>query len=656
MAKRLFDLLFGTILLCLTVPLILILAVALTIDLRAFPFFVQRRIGRGGVELGFLKLRTLPPDTPAYALKHELDVAISPLCSFLRRRHIDELPQLLHVLTGKLSLVGPRPRMPDSYEPVDPAYASARVTVPQGCTGLWQIGTDVELLPSEAPEYDLFYVRNATLRMDIWVLWRTALQTLGLAQGVALADVPAFVLPGWRAPVTGVALRGLLGRIMSALESVLPPLRPALAAAPAIATAPRPRLALAPSQTAPSGTGVAAAVDRVIDLRDAHSGGSPRVVIAHDYVTQRGGAERVVLGLLQAFPGARLVTSVYSPETTFPEFADYDIQTLWLDRHDTFRRDPRRAFPFLAKAWENHTIEDADVVVCSSSGWAHGVTTSAPKVIYCHNPARWLYQPSDYLADGNVLARAARSLLARPLIRWDRRRAASAARYVVNSTVVARRVLETYGRDSTVIPPPITLDASGPQERVPGIAPGFLLSVARARGYKNVELVCEAVDGIPSQRLVVLGDLPQRADGSEWSSRLEGVGRVSDAQLRWLYANCAAVVSASHEDFGLTPLEGNMFGKPAIVLHAGGFLDTVVEGMNGTFITEETVAGVRDAIRRLPAVNPFAVRTYAAGFRQAVFAQRMRQVVDEVLSGAPAPERELNVSEAQDDAPLARPA
>src|SRR5664279_1937624 len=125
----------------------------------------------------------------------------------------------------------------------------------------------------------------------------------------------------------------------------------------------------------------------------------PRIVLVHDYVTQRGGAERVVLDLLRSFPGARLVTACFEAKATYPRFAEYDIETLWPNRFPMFRQDPRTAFPFLAKAFSRHVIRDADLVICSSSGWAHRVTTSAPKIVYCHNPARWLYQPDDYFAD-----------------------------------------------------------------------------------------------------------------------------------------------------------------------------------------------------------------------------------------------------------------
>jgi glycosyltransferase involved in cell wall biosynthesis len=361
---------------------------------------------------------------------------------------------------------------------------------------------------------------------------------------------------------------------------------------------------------------------------------SPRVVIAHDYITQRGGAERVVLGLLDAFPGARLVTSVFAPKATFPEFADHRVETLWLNKVPAFRRDPRLAFPFLARAWSNAVIEDADVVLCSTSGWAHGVSTSASKVAYCYNPARWLYQPEDYLMGAGKPARVLRDRLAPKLMSWDAQKATEVSRYVTTSTAVAGRILEFYGRDSEIVPPPVNIDPEGDQEPVVGVQPGFLLSVSRARGYKNVQIVCDAVEGLPGERLVVIGDLPARESGGDWSERLQGVGRVSDAQLRWLYANCRAVVSASHEDFGLTPIEGNAFGKPAVLLRAGGFLDTLVEGITGCFIEDETPNAVRAALLRIPEVDAETLKVYAKGFRQEVFMRKMRTIVDEVAGRA----------------------
>ncbi|MFW8745608.1 glycosyltransferase, partial [Mesorhizobium japonicum] len=148
---------------------------------------------------------------------------------------------------------------------------------------------------------------------------------------------------------------------------------------------------------------------------------SPSIVIAHDYLTQQGGAERVALELASLLGAESIVTSVYAPSRTFAGFARFDVGQSFLRRIPFFATDPRRALPLLAAAWSRMPPIAADVVVCSSSGWAHGVPTRAGtrKVVYCHNPARWLYQPQDYLTEQPLPVRLALAALRPFLIGWD---------------------------------------------------------------------------------------------------------------------------------------------------------------------------------------------------------------------------------------------
>ena len=346
-----------------------------------------------------------------------------------------------------------------------------------------------------------------------------------------------------------------------------------------------------------------------------------RVAVVHDYLTQRGGAERVVLSLMEAFPGARLVTSVYDPAKTFPEFGQYDVETTWLNKVPVFRADPRRAMPFLPMAFSGVELDDVDVVICSSSGWSHGVHTAAPKIVYCHNPARWLYQRHQYVGEHGPLVRSVVKMLSPYLKGWDQRAATSATTYLANSAAVAGRIHREYAITAEIVPPAITIDPTADQRPIAGLEPGFLLTVSRARGYKNVDVVCEAMADLPDERLVVLGGLPS----GSWSPRLTGVSDLTDAELRWLYANCSAVVAASHEDFGLTPIEGYAFGKPAVCLRAGGFLDTMVEGTTGVFFDELTPSSVADGVRALRATDVTAddILDHAAGFGFDAFRDRV---------------------------------
>jgi glycosyltransferase involved in cell wall biosynthesis len=354
------------------------------------------------------------------------------------------------------------------------------------------------------------------------------------------------------------------------------------------------------------------------------------IALVHDYLTQRGGAERVVLALTRAFPGAPLHTSLYEPATTFPEFAAVDVRPLPLNRLTPLRQRHRLALPLLAPAFSRLRLGE-DVVVCSSSGWAHGARVAGRKIVYCHTPARWLYQPERYLRGSGTALRAAARALRPPLEVWDRRAAASADRYLANSSAVAERIRRIYGLEAEVLPPPPALEPEGATEPVEGLEPGFVLCVSRLLPYKNLDAVARAFTQLPEERLVLVGNGPEepalRALGG---TNVTLLGRTPDEQLRWLYRESSALVAASHEDFGLTPLEAAGFGHPVAVLRWGGFLDTVEEGETGIFFDSPTPDAVADAVRRLRRHRWDAerIRAHAERFSEVRFIDRIRAIAD----------------------------
>ncbi len=364
--------------------------------------------------------------------------------------------------------------------------------------------------------------------------------------------------------------------------------------------------------------------------------GSDPVAVVHDYLTQRGGAERVVLALGAAFPTAPLYTSLYDPDGTFPEFSGLDIRTLPLNRVGALRAHHRLALPVLAPAFSRLHV-DAEVTVCSSSGWAHGAQVSGRKVVYCHTPARWLYQSERYMDGQPRASAAALGLLAPALRRWDVRAAASAHRYLVNSTTVRKRVSDIYGIDAEVVPPPVDVDPAGAGEPVAGIEPGFVLCVSRLLPYKNVEAVAAAFRDLPDQRLVIVGSGPL-ADQIVASSppNVTVLGRVSDATLRWLYASSGGLVAASYEDFGLTPVEAATFGKPTAALRWGGYLDTIVEGTTGVFFDEPLPHLIAEAMTRMSAATwaPESLTAHGERYSMPRFVERMQAVVAEELAAS----------------------
>jgi glycosyltransferase involved in cell wall biosynthesis len=363
----------------------------------------------------------------------------------------------------------------------------------------------------------------------------------------------------------------------------------------------------------------------------------PEVAIVHDYLTQRGGAERVVLSMLRMFPDAPLYTALYEPDSTYPEFAEYDIRPLLTNKLGWLRRNHRRGLLLYPFAFAGCRI-DADVVLCSSSGFAHGVRTSGRKVVYCYTPPRWLYdEAKTYLAGWSAPVSSMVRAAGPALRRWDKRVAASADAYLTSSQAVRERISRAYGIDAEVVPPAVQPLADGASRSVPGIDPGFILCVSRLLAYKNLEAVSTAFEQLPDNQLVIVGTGPEKSRLTALAgSNVSLLGRVDDDQLAWLYSNCAGVVAAAHEDFGLTPVEAATCGKPSAALRSGGFLDTVVEGKTGLFFDEPDPMSIASAVRDLleQTWDSESIEGHAEHFAEPFFAGRLAAALGAIAADA----------------------
>lgn len=364
----------------------------------------------------------------------------------------------------------------------------------------------------------------------------------------------------------------------------------------------------------------------------------PRVAIAHDYLTQRGGAEKVVLSMSKAFPDAPIYTLLYEPDGTYPEFADRDVRVSPLNRVPLFRKHHRVSLPVLPFA-SSAMFVDADVVVTSSSGWAHGFKTNGRKLVHCHTPAHWLYALDHYLKpDGDRLKRAALKVGSPLLKSWDRRAAMSVDRYLAVSTAIKHRIKSAYGIDAGVLPSPIALKSHTESEPVPELqnwAAGdkpFYLCVSRLMAYKNVDAVVGAFAGT-DRRLVVVGHGPEAARIERMKTpNVLLLSALTDGQMAWLYRSCRALIAASYEDFGLTPIEAAVSGRPSVVLRWGGFLDTVIEGTTGMFFDRPAPEAIADALDRFEACDfdPDKLRAHAERFTEQRYAESLYAAVREL--------------------------
>lgn len=360
----------------------------------------------------------------------------------------------------------------------------------------------------------------------------------------------------------------------------------------------------------------------------APPGREPRVtdlVLAHDYLVQVGGAERVVAEWAAGFGASRVFTLAYRPETTFEAFRDLEVRA---SIPSAMSGQVERMLPALPAIAARTIVSGGDVALASSSGWAHRFRYEMPHIVYVHSPARWLYAADDYRLRLSAVRRAGLTVSTPALRRGDAEAMARATAIVANSEVTRERIRTAYGLDSTVVHPPVEPVATDAAPPVRDLPDEFAVVVARDRGYKNVSLAVEAARAA-GLAVVAVGSGSEAIDAPE--SGVHGLGRVSDAELCWVYRRAAVVLGAGREDFGLTVLEAALEGTPAATIGAGGYLETVKSGVSGAHAASATVSDLAGAIRAARGMEPDAVRAWGRRFSRDEHVARLAALIETAL-------------------------
>ena len=327
-----------------------------------------------------------------------------------------------------------------------------------------------------------------------------------------------------------------------------------------------------------------------------------RVALVHDYLTQYGGAERVLEVIHAHFPDAPIFTGLLHRPDLPSSLANRDIRPSFINRAPG--SGPRHRwftplYPFAFRSLSRQ-LHDYDIVVADSSAWAHHLRLRPEQalVCYCHSPARFLYGDEDYLGATNLPApaRAAFRAFARGMTTLDRRAAQRVDRYLANSQNVARRVRQAYGREARVVYPPIHLDRFALD---PSVEPEeWFLIVSRLVPHKWVSLAVEAATraNLP---LKIVGEGRARAELEGMAGpSVEFLGQRGDDDVIRFMRRCKALILPGAEDFGMTAVEAQAVGRPVIAYGKGGALESVIDGETGIFFTGQTADSLLAAIER----------------------------------------------------------
>jgi glycosyltransferase involved in cell wall biosynthesis len=358
-----------------------------------------------------------------------------------------------------------------------------------------------------------------------------------------------------------------------------------------------------------------------------------RVALVHDFLVDVRGAERVFLALCDLFPDADLFTAVYDEEGTEGRFAHRRVHTSFLQRLRPTSRTFRALLPLYPAAMESLDLRGYDLVISSSSAWAHGVIPDddAVHVCYCHNPFRYAWNArQETLEARGAVGRAALGAVFQRWRQWDWIAAQRVDAYMANSQTTKRRVARYFGREATVLHPPVEIERFTPA--TPGDA---YLVLSELMPHKRIDVAVRAFNEL-CLPLVVVGNGPD----ARRLHRLAGptvsfTGRVSDAEAAHLLARSRALVVTATEEFGIAAVEAQAAGRPVIALHEGGVRETVVEGETGAFFERPEPDDLAAIVRAFDAlgVDPQACVTNARRFDTAHFRRGLRAVVELSLDG-----------------------
>lgn len=357
-----------------------------------------------------------------------------------------------------------------------------------------------------------------------------------------------------------------------------------------------------------------------------------KIALVHDYLTQKGGAERVFELLCKFFPDADIYTSIYDRKSSI-DLNERSVNTTMLQKIPGATKYFRLLAPLYYPAFRSLNLKDYDLILSSTTSFAKAVKKrpGATHICFCHNITRFLWDTQTYLnqySDYQNLYPLIEKIF-KVMRDYDLKYAKEPDIYIANSTVVADRIHQIYNKQAVTINYPISSSSFSFEAN----KDNYYLVASRLLGYKRVEVTVKAFNQL-GWPLVVIGDGPER-------SRLETIaqnnikflGHVEDSKRKQLMAKAKSVIVTALEDYGLVPIEANASGTPVVSYGAGGVLDTQVPGRTGVFFNQQTPEALAAALIKASKIDwdYHKIRNHAIeNFSEEVFFKKIEKIVDKV--------------------------
>ncbi len=326
-----------------------------------------------------------------------------------------------------------------------------------------------------------------------------------------------------------------------------------------------------------------------------------KIAFVHDFLLKAGGAERVLKALMDMYPDAPVYTLLYDEKKMGHIFPKERVRTSRLQKFPRFIPGMHKfLFPLMPGAVEQFDLSEFDVVLSSSSAYAHGVVTNleTKHICYYHSPMRYAWDYThQYLKEQNLgwIGEMLASRLLHKVRQWDYLASDRVDVSLANSRTVQKRITKYYRKDSQIVHPPVDTERFKPHAK----HEGYFLMVSTLTPYKKVDLAVELFNKL-GKRLVIIGDGPDRARLQRMAaSNIDFLGFKPDDVVDEYFQNCRAFIFPGEEDFGIAPIEAMACGKPVLAFRKGGLTETMIEGETGEFFNEQTLESMEDGLTQM---------------------------------------------------------
>ena len=353
-----------------------------------------------------------------------------------------------------------------------------------------------------------------------------------------------------------------------------------------------------------------------------------KIAIVHDWLTNMGGAEQVVINFNQIYKDAPIYTTFYNPNNLDSKLRDLDVRTSFLQK-DKMVTNHKKYFPLMPLAFKKFDLGKYDVVLSSSSCCAKGVKAkNGIHICYCHTPMRYAWgKKEDYVKNMNIIKKAMVNCLLFFMRKWDRKSSKRVDYFIANSSEVKKRIKKCYNRESVVINPPVRCNLFN----ISDIDGDYYFIVSRLVPYKRFDLAVKACSEL-GKKLVIIGDGTEKEELMQMANEnIIFMGKQPDDVVKKYMSECKALLFPGEEDFGITPVEAMACGRPVICYGKGGVLDTVIDGKTGVYFEEQTVESLKKAILKFENMkfDKNEIIKRALEFDEPVFQQKIKEYVEE---------------------------